>query len=176
MTSPSTRVLLGHISDAQGIKGEVVVHTHTADPEDIGAYGPLSDAEGKRTFSLTVLRVSKRGVVCRIAGVTDRTQAEALRGTELYVDRNQLPAPDDEEFYHADLIGLTVVDASGQAVGTVVAVQNFGADDLIEIRLAGTSQTEFLPFTKACVPVVDLAGGRIVIAPPTAISEDDATD
>jgi 16S rRNA processing protein RimM len=176
MTTPANRILLGHISDAQGITGEVVVHTHTADPEAIGSYGPLSDAEGKRTFKLIVLRVSTKGVICRIAGVTDRTQAEALRGTRLYVARNQLPDPEDEEFYHADLIGLQAVDASGQLVGTVVAIQNFGADDLIEIRLAGSNQTELLPFTKRGVPKIDIAGGRIVIVPPIADVDDKITD
>ena len=82
----------------------------------------------------------------------DRTQAEALRGTELYVARGQLPEPEENEFYHADLVGLQAVDEGGQLVGTVVAIQNFGADDLIEIRVAGSNQTEFLPFTKRCVP------------------------
>jgi 16S rRNA processing protein RimM len=176
MTTPANRILLGHISDAQGIKGEVVVHTHTADPEAIGSYGPLADAEGKRTFNLAVLRATKRGVVCRIAGVTDRTQAEALRGTELYVARGQLPKPEENEFYHADLVGLQAVDEGGQLVGTVVAIQNFGADDLIEIRVAGSNQTEFLPFTKRCVPEIDIAGGRIVIVPPIVDADDKTTD
>ena len=149
------------------------MHTHTADPEAIGSYGPLTDAEGKRTFKLTVLRVTKRGVVCRIASVTDRTQAEALRGTELFVARGQLPKPEPEEFYHADLIGLQAIDEGGQLVGTVVAIQNFGADDLIEIRVTGSNQTEFLPFTRACVPVVDITGGKIVIIPPPEDAEID---
>ena len=175
MTKPLTRILLGHISGAQGIKGEVVVHSHTAAPEDIAAYGPLSDAAGKRTFALRVLRVSKRGVVCRIAGVTDRTQAEVLRGTELYIERSKLPEPEEEAFYHADLIGLTAVDAQAATIGTVTAVHNFGADDLIEIQIAGSSATELLPFTKACVPTIDIAGGLIVIVPPVDVADEDAT-
>jgi 16S rRNA processing protein RimM len=166
MTTSPPRILLGHISSAQGIKGEVVVHAHTADPQDIGSYGQLSDAGGKRSFILKVLRVSNRGVVCRIDGVADRTQAEALRGTELYVDRSQLPEPEEEAFYHADLIGLAAVSAAGEAVGTVVAVHNFGAGDLIELRLAGSNDTEFLPFTKFCVPTIDIAGGKIVVVAP----------
>ena len=174
MTFERTRILLGHISGAQGIKGEVVVHAHTAMPEDIAAYGPLSDAAGARTFTLKVLRVSARGVVCRIAGITDRTQAEALRGTELYVDRSQLPEPEEEAFYHADLIGLRAVDAGGQTVGTVVAVHNFGADDLIEIRIAGAQATELVPFTRACVPTIDIAGAKIVVVPPAQSADDDA--
>ena len=167
MTAASARILLGHIADAHGIKGEVVVHSHTTNPEDIATYGPLSDGEGRRTLALTVVRVTKKGVVCRIKGIADRTAAEALRGTELYVARSQLPEPEDESFYHADLIGLATVDAHGSAVGTVVAIHNFGADDVVEIRLANSSQTELLPFTKACVPVIDIAGGRIVIVFPT---------
>ena len=174
MSAPSSRparILLGHIADAQGIKGEVVVHAHTEVPEDVAAYGPLSDASGKRMFALTALRVTKRGVVCRIAGVTDRNQAEALRGTELYIERDRLPATHEEEFYHADLIGLTAVDAAGVRIGTVVAIQNFGADDLIEVRLDGKPGTELYPFTRACVPTIDIASGHIVIVPPSESSE-----
>ncbi len=176
MIPKASRILLGHISDAQGIKGEVVVHTHTSDPEAIGSYGPLCDAEGKRTFKLTVLRVSKRGVVCRIAGVVDRNQAEALRGTELYVERQQLPEPEAEEFYHADLIGLQAIDEAGQLVGTVAAIQNFGAGDLVEIQMTGSNQSEFIPFTKACVPKIDIAGGKIMIVLPSADVDDGATN
>jgi 16S rRNA processing protein RimM len=176
MPQSSARVLLGHISDAHGIKGEAVVHSHTAVPQDIAAYGPLSDAQGKQSFSLTVLRVTKKGVICRIAGIADRNGIEALRGTELYVARDRLPEPDDETFYHADLIGLTAVDVQGQTVGTVVALNNFGAGDLLEIRLTGSSQTEFFPFTKTSVPAIDIAGGRIVIAPADDTADDGVID
>ena len=176
MSSPRHRILLGHIGQAQGIRGEVVVHAHTAMPEDIAAYGPLSDAGGTRTIALTVLRTSKKGVVCRIAGVTDRTAAEALRGTELYVDRDRLPAPTDEEFYHADLIGLAAVDGAGQPIGRVVAMQNFGAGDLVEIELAGTRRTELVPFSKQCVPRIDLAQRRLVVVMPEDQADDDDDD
>lgn len=172
MTSPSMRVLLGHIADAQGIKGEVVVHSHTQVPEDIATYGALTDAAGVRRFDMKALRVTSRGVVCRIAGVTDRNQAEALRGTELYIDRDQLPEPAEEEFYHADLIGLTAEDAQGARIGTVVAIQNFGADDLVEVRLEGKPGTELFPFTRACVPTIDIAAGRLVIVPPAESADD----
>lgn len=173
MSPAAGRVLLGHISAAHGIKGEVLVHSHTAAPEAIGAYGPLSDGDGKRSFTLKVVRVTAKGVICRIAGIGDRTAAEALRGIELYVSRSQLPEPEDEEFYHADLVGMTAVDAGGATVGTVVAVHNFGADDIIEIRLAGSTQSEMLPFTKACVPTIDVAGGRMVIRPAVELHDDE---
>ena len=173
MTGPSSRVLLGHISSAHGIKGEVVVHTHTANPGDVAAYGPLTDAEGKATFQLKVLRISGRGVICRIAGIADRTAAEALRGIELYVERARLPDPEDEAFYHADLIGLAAATADGTMIGRVVAVQNFGAGDLLEIRVAGSTSTELIPFTRACVPAVDMAAGRLVIVRPAESADDD---
>lgn len=173
MNATPGRILLGHISGAQGIKGEVIVHAHTAAPEDIAAYGPLRDETGTRTFRLRVLRVSKKGVICRIDGIGDRTAAEALRGTALYVERSQLPPPAEDEFYHADLVGLAAVDAGGAPFGTVVAVHNFGADDILEIRLDGSTQTEMLPFTRACVPSLDIAGGRIVVQPPAEAADDD---
>ena len=170
--SQNSRILLGHVSGAQGIKGEVVVHAHTAVPEDIGAYGRLCDAAGLRTFDLKVLRVTSRGVVCRIAGITDRTAAEALRGTELYVDRAQLPEPEAEEFYHADLIGLTAINIHGTPLGTATAIQNFGAGDLIEIRLSGAAGTELFPFTRAVVPTIDFAARTLVLVPPPESPDD----
>jgi 16S rRNA processing protein RimM len=157
------RILLGHISGAHGIRGELVVVSHTAAPEDIAAYGPLSDESGSRTFRLKVVRVGSHGVIVRIAGITDRTAAEALRGIKLYVARAKLPKAAEREYYHADLIGLTAVATDGTPVGSVIAVQNFGAGDLIEIKLAGTTRTELLPFTDAFVPDVDLAARRVTV-------------
>ena len=163
MTKPG-RVLLGHISAAHGIRGEVVIKTHTANPADIAAYGPLADAQGQRSFSLKVVRVSDKGVVARIDGVADRNAAEALRGTELYVDRARLPAGGEAEYYHADLVGLEAVDPAGTPVGRVVAVHNFGAGDVLEIELVdGGAKTEMIAFSKACVPDVDIAAGRLVV-------------
>jgi 16S rRNA processing protein RimM len=160
------RVLLGRIAGAHGIKGDVAIRSFTADPAAIASYGPLSDAAGARSFGLRVVRVTDKAVIVRIEGVVDRTAAEALKGVELYVDRARLPAAGEREFYHADLIGLAAVDADGRAIGEVVAVQNFGAGDLIEIRMAGLRETEFIPFNDAFVPSVDVAGGRIVVAMP----------
>jgi 16S rRNA processing protein RimM len=162
----SARIRLGRISGAHGIRGEVLIHAHTATPEDIGAYGPLSDASGARAFAIESVRVTAKGVVARLAGVADRTAAEALQGVELYVDRDQLPAAAEGEFYHADLIGLAAVDAEGRHIGEIVAVQNYGAGDLLEIRLAGSGKTELVPFTEAFVPEVDVKAKRVVIILP----------
>jgi len=167
------RILLGRIAGAHGIRGEVVIHAYTGVPEDIGAYGPLSNADGGRSFTITSARATAKGVVACIKGVADRNAAEALKGVELYVDRARLPAAAEGEYYHADLIGLAAVDAGGQPIGEIVAVQNFGAGDLLEIRLAGSHQTEFVSFTEATVPQVDIAAGRVVVVMPAADETDE---
>ncbi len=167
--SEARRILLGRIADAHGIRGEVVIHAYTAAPEDIAAYGPLSDEGGRRAFTIERMRLTAKGVVARLAGVGDRNAAEALKGTELYVARDRLPPAAEGEFYHADLVGLAAVDAAGVRIGEVVAVQNYGAGDLLELRLAGSAATELVPFTDAFVPEVDLAAGRVVIVLPRAV-------
>jgi 16S rRNA processing protein RimM len=176
MTTPDQtaqrRILLGHISDALGIKGEVLLKVHTEAPEAIADYGPLSDAHG-RVFEIRVVRVTPKGVVARVKGVTDRSAAEALKGTELFTTRDNLPDPEHDEVYHADLIGLTAVGPDGAAIGTVTAVANHGAGDMIEIALAGSRQTELIPFTKAYVPEVDLAKGRIFVRLPEPFDDAD---
>jgi 16S rRNA processing protein RimM len=166
------RILLGRIAGAHGIRGEVLIHTFTARPEDIGAYGPLSDG-AKRTFAIESARVTAKGVVARLAGICDRATAEALKGTELYVDRDRLPATDEGEFYHADLIGLAAVDPEGRPVGEIVGVHNYGAGDLLELRLAGSEATELVSFTEAVVPEIDLAGGRAVVRPAAAADAEE---
>ena len=130
------RILLGHISTAHGVRGDVVIKSLTEDPADIATYGPLSDEDGQRQFDIKVVRVTNKGVIARVAGVTDRNAAEALRGTKLYVDRHKLPALEADEVYHTDIIGLIARRGDGSEVGEIVAVQNFGAGDLLEIRLA----------------------------------------
>ncbi len=166
-------ILLGRITGAQGIRGEVVVHSFAAAPADIGSYGPLSDLAGKRSFKLKVVRLTPKGtVIARIAGIEDRNAAEALKGVELHVARDKLPAPDDGEFYHADLIGLAAVSPDGAAIGEVVAVQNYGAGDLIEIRLPGGRSTELVPFTDRFVPSVDIATRTMVVVMPVAAPDD----
>jgi 16S rRNA processing protein RimM len=167
----SQRILLGRIAGAHGVRGEVLIKTFTAAPNNIGAYGPLSDESGARTFTIQSARATTKGVVARVQGVTDRNGAEALKGVELYVERDRLPAAAEDEFYHADLIGLAAVAPDGTPIGEIVAVQNFGGGDLIEIRLAGSGRTELVPFTDAVVPEVDLAARRVVVAMP---DRDDA--
>jgi 16S rRNA processing protein RimM len=168
------RILLGRIAGAHGIRGEVIIHAYTEPPENIAAYGPLSDEAGARTFEIAIVHVTAKGVVARLAGVGDRTAAEALRGVDLYVDRDRLPPAADDEYYHADLIGMAAIDPAGQRIGEIVAVQNFGAGDLLEIRLAGRGRTELIPFTEAAVPEVDVAAKRVVVVlPPTDVGGEE---
>jgi 16S rRNA processing protein RimM len=163
-------VLLATIGAPHGVRGEVRVKSFTADPMSLGDYGTLTTSDG-RTFEVERLRPAKQVVVAKFRGIDDRNAAEALNGTELYVDRDILPAAEEDEFYHADLIGLAAEDETGEALGTIVAVHDFGAGDILEIA-PGRGPSLLVPFTKAAVPVVDLAGGRVVVSPPAA-SEDE---
>jgi 16S rRNA processing protein RimM len=173
------RICVGQIGAAHGVRGEVRVRSFTAEPRAIVDYGPL-EADDGRVFRIDELRPVKDHFVARLAGVSDREAARALANTKLYVPRDRLPEPEEpDEFYHADLIGLAVVDPAGQALGTVVAVHNFGAGDLIEVRPVAGGKTQLLPFDEATVPSVDIAAGRIVVvaledlfsAPPKAQAE-----
>ena len=159
------RILVGRIAGAHGICGEVLIKAFTERPEDIAAYGPLDDGGG-RTVEIETARVTPRGVVARIAGIADRSAAEALKGAALYVDRDRLPAPAEGEFYHADLIGLAAVDFQGHPLGEIVGVHNYGAGDLLELRLAAAGKTELIPFTEAFVPEVNLPARRVVVLLP----------
>lgn len=169
------RILLGRIVGAHGIRGEVVIHSFAAAPEDVAAYGPLSGVDGTRTFKLSGVRATAKGVVARVAGVGDRNAAEALKGTELYIARERLPAPEPDAFYVSDLIGMTVIDPAGAVIGVVVDAPNYGAGDLLEIRKTGVAQTELIPFSDAFVPEVDLAQRRVVVRPLT-YADDDGKD
>ncbi len=164
-------ILLGRITAAHGIRGEVLVHSFAAVPADIAAYGPLHDKAGTRAYSLKVVRDTGKGVICRIKGIADRNAAEALMGTELYVPREKLPAAAEDEYYHADLIGLAVFSPDDTEIGTVVGVHNFGAGDLIEVALKGLRQTELIPFSDAFVPTIDIASRRVIVIMP--VSGDD---
>jgi 16S rRNA processing protein RimM len=160
------RVCLGQIGAAHGVRGEVRLRSFTADPGAIVSYGPLETEEG-RVVEIESLRPAKDHFVARLAGIRDREAAAQLANIKLYVPRERLPEPEAaDEFYHADLVGLAVVDRAGQKLGTVVAVHNFGAGDLIELRQAEGNATQLLPFDEATVPEVDLAAGRLVVALP----------
>ena len=159
-------VCLGQIGAAHGVRGEVRLRSFTADPAAIATYGPLETEDG-RVFAIESLRPAKDHFVVRLSGIADRDAAEQLANTKLYVPRERLPEPEEpDEFYHADLVGLAVLNRAGQRLGTVVAVHNFGAGNLIEVRPDGGGKTELVPFDAATVPTVDLAAGKIVIDPP----------
>ncbi len=162
------RVCLGAIAGAYGVRGAVRIKSFTAEPKDIAAYGPLSDESGERVFEIRVTGMSKSQVLAEIEGIADRGAAEALKGTRLYVPRARLPAPEEEEYYHDDLIGLAVELTDGTALGTVVAVHDFGAGDVIEVGRDGGAAV-LVPFTRAVVPVVDIANRRLVIDPPPGL-------
>jgi 16S rRNA processing protein RimM len=160
------RVCLGQIGAAHGVRGEVRLRSFTTDPLAITAYGPL-EAEDGSVIEIESLRPAKDHFVATLSGIADRNAAERLTNIKLYVPRDRLPPTDEpDEFYYTDLIGLAAVDRAGKPLGTVLAVHNFGAGDLIEIRLEGDSKTELLPFDAATVPEVDLKAGRLVIELP----------
>ncbi|MGL4962361.1 MAG: ribosome maturation factor RimM [Inquilinus sp.] len=169
MTS-SSKVCVGQITGAHGVRGLVKVKPFTAAPEDLTAYGPVSDEAGARRLALHLLSWAKDQWIVRVDGVADRDAADALRGLRLYVDRAALPEAEEDEFYHVDLIGLPAVLADGSSFGTVRAVFDFGAGEFLEIDRARGSAV-MVPFTRAAVPVVDIAGRRIVIDPPAGLLE-----
>jgi 16S rRNA processing protein RimM len=170
MVSTSTRVLVGRIGAAHGIKGEVRLASFTAEPKAIAAYGPLSDASGTRRFDIAALRPVKDNLfIAKLAGVATREAAEALNNLDLYLPRAALPTPTDDEFYHADLIGLVAVDSVGTEIGRVSGVLNFGGGDILEIAPTGGGETLLLPFTKTCVPSIELAQKRLVVVPPVEV-------
>lgn len=170
--APSNLVLLATIGAAHGVRGEVRVKSFTEDPLSLGEFGPLH-AEDGREFRIERLRPAKEVVVAKFRGVDDRNAAEALKGVSLYVDRELLAPPEEEEeFYHADLIGLAAATPSGEPLGAVVAVHNFGAGDILEIA-PSRGPTLLVPFTRQTVPQIDIAGSRIVVAPPAETGDEE---
>lgn len=162
MTKLKDPVRMATIGAPHGVKGEVRVKAFTADPMALGDYGPLSDAGG-RTYTVAALRPAKTVLVVRFREIASREAAEAAAGTALYVDRSALPDDlEEDEFYHADLIGLAVRDEAGAEIGTVAAVQNFGGGDIVEVALSGR-RTVMVPFTLAAIPEISLQGGFIRI-------------
>ncbi|MBL4807046.1 MAG: 16S rRNA processing protein RimM [Rhodobacteraceae bacterium] len=160
-------VCVGAISGAFGVRGEVRIKSFCADPAAIGDYSPLTTQNGKKTYDIEITRTVKGGFAAKLTGLTNKEDADALRGTRLYVGRDKLPSLPDDEFYHSDLIGLDVVDTGGEPCGKVSAVHDHGAGDILEILHKG--EPILLLFTKESVPTVDLTAQRIVIDPPEGL-------
>ncbi len=171
------RLLLGEIVAAHGIKGLVKVRSYTEAPDDLVAYGPLRDGGGT-VVELTLRGPTKGGLLAALPGINNRNDAERLKGTKLYVERGELPelAVGDEEYYHADLIGLAVELPGGEKFGRVKAMHDFGAGDLLEVQPKGSNETIMVPFERGAVPEIDLAHGRVVIADPADHDSSDGGD
>ena len=168
-------ICVARIGAAHGVRGAVKLWTFTEDPFAVRRYGLLSTKDGTRRFEVTQAREAKGHLVAQLKGVTTRDEAERLNGLELYVPREKLPATDDDEYYHADLIGLAAVTTANRPLGRVAAIHNFGAGDILEIAPPDGAPTRLLPFSNAVVPTVDIAGGRVVIDLPQEV-EDDGPD
>ena len=176
-TSTEDRVCVGAIAGVRGLKGEVRIKSFTADPDGVAAYGPVTTEDGERSFGLKVTARAKGLLIARLDGVNDRTAAEGLKGTRLYVPRSALPKPGDGDFYHADLVGLAAETETGERLGTVKAVHNFGAGDILEIAAPEDGPEEgkedlMVPFTLDTVPEVDLPGRRVGVVPPAYVEAD----
>jgi 16S rRNA processing protein RimM len=170
-----SRICLGAIAGVHGVKGLVRLKSYTTSPQDIASYGPLEDERGERRFAIALVGAARGALIARIEGIADRGAAERLKGEKLYVARTTLPPTSEGEFYHADLIGLPAFLADGAALGRVVAVHDFGGGPSLEIERPGARDGRggvMVPFTKAVVPVVDLAGRRIVVAPPAGLFDE----
>lgn len=170
----SGQICIARIGAAHGVRGAVKLWTFTEDPFAVQTYGPLTTRDGSRQFEVATAREANGHLVATLKGVATREDAERLNGIELYVARDKLPATEEDEYYHADLIGLAAVTSAGEPLGRVAAIHNFGAGDIIEIA-PPHGATMLLPFTNAVVPKVDLAAGRVVIELPAEIEGDDPT-
>lgn len=167
-------VLIAEIGAASGVKGEVRIKLHSDDPAALTAYGALQDDAGS-SYTISKSRPAKTVFVCTLDGVQDRTAAEALKNTHLYISRDKLPEPEADEFYHIDLVGLDVKQADGTTFGTVSLVHDFGAGDLLEIAPA-EGETIMIPFSLAAVPIVDIAGGFVQLADLPGLLDDDGSE
>src|SRR6195952_2607734 len=166
-------ICIARIGAAHGVRGAVKLWTFTEDPLAVKQYGPLTTKDGARKFEVATAREARGHLVATLKGIATREEAERLNGIELYIAREKLPATDEDEYYHADLIGLAAVNAADEPIGRVLAIHNFGAGDIIEIA-PPSGPPLLLPFTNAVVPTVDLANGRVVIELPQLIECDDA--
>ncbi|WP_420557714.1 ribosome maturation factor RimM [Roseovarius sp.] len=163
-------ICIGAVAGAFGVRGELRLKSFTAAPEDIATYGPVTSEDGTQSYTITLTgQATKGALIARLSGVATKEQADALRGLRLFVERDRLPALPDDEYYHADLIGLDVYDTGGTLLGRVKSVQNHGASDILEIHGPGLKATVLLPFTLEAVPTVDLASGRIIADPPEGL-------
>jgi len=171
MPQNSKLILVGQVAGGFGVRGEVRVTAYTADPMALMSYGVLLRADGSPGLTLTSARPEKNGVVGRAKEIATKEQADALRGLKLHIPRDRLPEPDDDEFYLTDLVGLEARDPSGAVLGAVKSVQNFGADDMLEIAPAAGGPTWYLPFTKDCVPDLHIADGWLLAVRPVEIGE-----
>ena len=158
-------VCVAQIGAPHGVRGAFRLRCFTEVPENVAAYGPVHDEAGRPLFALRILAEAKGGLIAAAPGIADRDAAEALRGRRLYVPRERLPPTADDEYYHEDLVGLEVLDPSGKPIGTVLAVANHGAGDILEIG-TGDGRSELVPFTRAAVPVVDLAARTVQVVLP----------
>lgn len=171
------KVCVGQIVGAHGVRGAVKLKSFTEDPAAVVSYGALTDESGRRSFKIELLSMNKDLWLARVEGVTERNGADALRGVRVFVDRAALPVPGEEEFYHADLLGLRAELPDGTLFGTVLAIHDFGAGDMLELRLAGAGAdagagTTMVPFTRVVVPTVEVSRGRIVVNPPEGLFEE----
>jgi len=162
-------VCVGAIGGSYGVKGDARIKSFCADPRAIADYGPLTTEDGQREFSISLKGTLKAGFAARLSNVNTKEQADALKGVRLYAPREALPDLPDEEYYHADLIGMIVLDTGGKELGKVSDVMNHGADDLLEVRGKGIKDDALIPFTREIVPTVDMASGRIIIDPPEGL-------
>jgi 16S rRNA processing protein RimM len=168
-------ICIARIGAAHGVRGAVKLWTFTEDPLAVLRYGTLATQDGTRQFVVTHAREAKGHLVATLKGIATRDDAERLNGIELYIARDKLPATGEDEYYHADLVGLAAVNVAGEPLGRVTAIHNFGAGDIVEIAPPHGAPM-LLPFTNAVVPTVDLAGGRLVIELPAEIEGDDPAD
>ncbi len=172
MAEKTKLVVMGVITSAHGIRGEVKVKSFTEVPEDIAAHGPLLLGDGPREVEIVRVRPARGLLICQLKGIADRNAAEALKGRQLKLPRARLPEPEEEDsFYYEDLVGLKASRPDGSDAGEVVAVHDFGAGDLLEVRPPGARATYYLPFTRQMVPDIDIAQGRITIDPPAELEE-----
>lgn len=171
MSTPD-HVCVGAIAGSFGVRGEVRLKSFCSEPSDVGSYGALSTEDGTTQYDITLTRPVKSGYAAKLSGVVTKEDADALRGTRLYAPRSALPNLSDDEYYHADLVGLMALDTGGAELGKVTAVLNHGAGDILELKGNGAGSGLLIPFTLAAVPTVDLAAGRVIIDPPAGLLDD----